>query len=290
MSQNIFTSLPIAESVIIHDGMKRGVRRREELFQTKKGKEFWVEITYTPVKVDGAFKYCLANWIDITERKRLRENMQYYIAEVTRAQEEERKRIARELHDETAQSLVSLYRNLATIIESRDELSEAILRRLEQLRADIDDIMGGVRRFSHELRPEVLDHLGLMPVLRLLTSELNKEGELSARLTVIGSERRLSPEAELVLFRIVQEALGNIRKHSKATEALVKVQFAKKEVKLSVIDNGSGFKLPEVLGDFARKGKLGLIGMRERINLLGGSFAVESGVGEGTKIAVEMPS
>ena len=200
---------------------------------------------------------------DITEQKRLRENMQFYISEITKAQEDERKRIACELHDETAQSLATLSLDIEAITRARDQLSEEGVQRLAQLRAKIDSIMEGVRRFSHELRPGVLDQVGLMPALELLTEELSKEGEVNARVKVTGSEQRLSAEAELVLFRIAQEALRNVRKHSQATEAVVRVEFTPKKVKLNVTDNGTGFELPEMLGDFAGKGKLGLIGMHE---------------------------
>ena len=89
-----------------------------------------------------------------------------------------------------------------------------------------------------------------------------------------------------MLFRIAQEGLRNVKKHSQATEAVVRVEFTQKKTKLSVADNGSGFELPEVLGDFAGKGKLGLIGMHERVRLLDGSFSVKSQVGKGTTVAV----
>ncbi len=138
------------------------------------------------------------------------------------------------------------------------------------------------------MRPGGLDQVGLIPALELLTDELNKEGKVNAHIEVIGPEQRLSPEAELVLFRIAQEALRNVRRHSQATEAVVRVEFALKKVKLDVTDNGSGFELPEVLGDFAGRGKLGLIGMHERARLLGGSFSVKSQPGRGTTVAVEM--
>ena len=233
-------------------------------------------------------KAILTSAMDITEQKRLRDNMQFYIAEITKAQEEERKRIARELHDETAQSLATMSLDIEAITRAEDQLSEETIQRLEQLRARIDSVIEGVRRFSHELRPGVLDQVGLMPALELLTEELNKEGKVKARIEVTGSEQRLSPEAELVLFRIAQEALHNVRRHSQATETVVRVEFTPKKVKLNVTDNGSGFELPEVLGDFAGKGKLGLIGMHERARLLDGSFSVKSQVGKGTTVTVEV--
>ena len=225
---------------------------------------------------------------DITEQKRLHEELQFYIAEITRAQEEERKRIARELHDETAQSLASLALDIEAINKTKDQLSEDTIQRLEQIRSRIDSIIEGVRRFSHELRPGVLDQVGLMPALELLAEELSKEMKVNVRVEVTGSEKRLSAEAELVLFRIAQEALRNVKKHSQATEAMVRVEFGAKKVKLNVTDNGRGFELPELLGEFASRGSLGLIGIRERVRLLGGRFSVKSQPGKGTTVAVEV--
>lgn len=225
---------------------------------------------------------------DITEQKRLREHLQFYIAEITRAQEDERKRIARELHDETAQSLASLALDIEGINRDKDQLSEETIQRLEQLRTRIGSMIEEVRRFSHELRPGVLDQVGLMPALELLADELNEERKVNVRIEVIGSERRLSAEAELVLFRITQEALRNISKHSQATEAIVRVEFGAEKVKLNVIDNGRGFELPELLDEFASRGGLGLIGMRERASLLDSSFSVTSQPGKGTTVAIEV--
>ena len=148
--------------------------------------------------------------------------------------------------------------------------------------------MQGVRRFSHELRPDVLDQLGLLPALETLTEDMNKEGKVSARMEAVGTGKRPSPDVELVLFRIAQKALHNVRRHSRAKEVVVRVKFSHRKVKLNVIDNGRGFELPEVLGDFAGKGKLGLIGMYERARLLNGGFSVKSQAGKGTTVSVEV--
>ena len=225
---------------------------------------------------------------DVSKQKRLRENMRFYIAAVTKAQEEERKRIARELHDETAQSLASLSLDIEAVTRDSEHLSEAVIHSLELARGKIERVLQGIRRFSHELRPQVLDQLGLIPAVETLTQELKGEGKTDSWLELIGFERRLSPEVEVLLFRIAQEALCNVRKHSQATEAAVRIEFTKKKVKLSVFDNGRGFELPEVLDDFAGPGKLGLIGMRERAQLIGGSFSLKSRPGKGTSVAVEV--
>lgn len=267
----------------------KGATRIERLFQKKNGEQFWVEITSTPVVKGGEVKYLLANWIDITEQKRLRDNMQFYIAESIKAQEEERKRIARELHDETVQSLASLNIALHNIMVADKQLSEDTKQRIERLAVDINSMVEEVRRFSHELRPGLLDKLGLKTSLGFLVEEMKIGDNISCQVELIGSVRRLSPEAEVILFRIAQEALRNVAKHSKATATLLTVEFTRKKVRLSIIDNGIGFKVPKELGNLAQKGKLGVISMSERARLLNGSFSVNSKPGKGTVVTVELP-
>ena len=273
----------------LQEALRGRIGKREELFQKRDGERFWVEVTSAPVTHNDGSRYLLVNWTDITEQKRLRDDMQFYIREITRAQEQERKRVSRELHDETAQSLADLYTDVDIII-MKEQLSEKVVRRLEQLRLKIDSMLEEVRRFSHELRPGLLDQFGLIPSLESLTTDVNTEEKLSCRLEVIGSEQRLSSEAEALLFRITQEALRNIRKHAEATGAIVRVDFGRGKVKLSIKDNGIGFKVPEILSGFARRGKLGLMGMQERAYLLNGSLKVKSTAGKGTTITVDIPT
>jgi len=270
----------------LQEALSKGISKREEFFQKRSGERFWVEVTAAPLTHNDGFTYLLVNWTDITEQKRLRDDMQFYIREITRAQEQERKRISRELHDETAQSLADLCTDVDVTI-MKEQLSKKVVRRLEQLRLKIDNMLEEVRRFSHELRPGLLDQFGLIPSLESLTADMNIEEELSCRLEVTGFEQRLSSEAEALLFRITQEALRNIRKHAKATEAIVRVNFSRDKVRLSITDNGIGFKVPELLSGFARRSKLGLMGMQERVHLLNGSLKVKSTVGKGTTITVE---
>ncbi|MBA7691444.1 Signal transduction histidine-protein kinase/phosphatase DegS [subsurface metagenome] len=238
--------------------------------------------------MNGEFKYHLVNWVDLTERKRLKANMEFYLSEVTRAQEEERKRIAREIHDESIQSLAALALGIDATVREKERLPKDIIQRLKGLRAETNSILDGLRRFSHELRPGVIDQVGLVPALEILTEELNKENRVKTSLEVAGSERRLMPETELALFRIAQEALRNVRRHSRATQAAIRLKFTRSKVKLTVSDDGRGFELPGMLSDFAAEGKLGLIGMQERARLLGGKLLVRSGLGRGTTVVVEV--
>jgi signal transduction histidine kinase len=227
---------------------------------------------------------------DVTEQKKLLENMQFYISEITSAQEDERKRISRELHDETAQSLATLLLDIEALDRAKGQSSDEEKQVIKKLRIKINTIVEGVRSFAHELRPPVLDQIGLVPALELLVQELNEGRKIKGSIEIIGSEYRISANAELAMFRIAQEALRNVRKHSQATEVTVKIEFAKDTVSLTITDNGRGFELPQVIGNFAETGKLGLIGMQERARLFGGSLSVESQVGRGTTVSVEIAS
>jgi two-component system sensor histidine kinase DegS len=223
------------------------------------------------------------------ENARLYENMHFYIGQITKAQEDERKRIARELHDDTAQALIDLSRRLDNLATSHEQLSKTVIGRLEEFQGLIDSILRGVRRFSRDLRPSVLDDLGLLPALEWLTANLMDEDGIKTELKVYGDKRRLSPEAELALFRIVQEALNNVRRHSQASQVVTVVRFGEDRVRITVDDNGQGFELPGRTGDLATTGKLGLIGMHERAHLLNGTLTVRSEPGKGTTVTVDMP-
>ena len=226
---------------------------------------------------------------DITEEKRMEENLRFYLRQITRAQEEERKRVARELHDETAQELVALSRQLDSLISAPGKLSRRDIKFLEGIQAQVDKILEGVRRFSQDLRPSVIDDLGLLPALEWLISDLEKHFGITIGMAVLGVERRFSPEVELVLFRVAQEALNNVWKHSEASRAWVTVEFGDGKTNLSIRDNGKGFEVPSGMADLANVGKLGLAGMEERVRLVSGKLTLQSKPGEGTEVTVEVP-
>jgi len=226
---------------------------------------------------------------DISIQKQLQENSRFYLQRTIWAQEDERKRISRELHDDTIQALVVLSRNLDSIVSSNGDLSEEQRRKLEQLRQETNGIVQGVRRLSQDLRPAALDRLGLMSALEWLASDVASYSGISIKVDVLGSGRRLSEETELVLFRIVQEALRNVWRHSKATRVEVRVEFEADKTRITVTDNGAGFNPPARIGDLAKNGKLGLTGMEERARLINGILTIESQIGTGTSVTIEIP-
>jgi len=272
----------------LHKGEAMG--RLSEVTLTKKDKsEASVQLSTSAIFSGGrvgAFQHIAR---DVTEEKRMRENLRFYLQQVTRAQEEERKRIARELHDDTIQALIVLSRQLDDLASRAKGLSEDERFRLENLWQQTGNIIEGVRRLSQDLRPATLDRLGLLPALEWLASDVGRHSGISVELKAEDTERRVSPEAELVLFRIVQEALRNVWRHSQATSAELIVEFDQSKIKITVSDNGKGFELPGVIGDLTKEGRLGLAGMQERAKLLGGSLTVESEPGKGTTITIEAP-
>lgn len=224
------------------------------------------------------------------ENAYLYENMRFYARRITRAQENERRRIARELHDDTIQSLIVLSRRLETLATSNGRLSKATTQGLMELRELTGGVIQRVRRFSQDLRPSILDDLGLLPALEELTADLNHQTGLQAEFQALGAKRRLSSEVELTLFRIAQEALNNVRKHARATRVVLTVEFINGAVQMTVQDNGKGFIPPKLTEHLVAVGKLGLLGMYERARLIGGTLTVESVPGQGSRVIVKVPT
>jgi signal transduction histidine kinase len=222
------------------------------------------------------------------DNARLYENMRYYARQITQVQEDERKRIAREAHDETAQILVALSRRLDALMASPELPADTFKKRLEGVRELTTDALQSVRRFSRDLRPPVLDDLGFVAAIRGLTRNLEDAG-VATELQVTGSPYRLSAEEELVLFRIAQESLNNIRRHANASRAKVLVSFNHDSVQMIIEDDGRGFNAPSKFVNLVSSGKLGLIGMHERARILGGALRIESESGEGTRVVIDAP-
>ncbi|MGI8748464.1 MAG: sensor histidine kinase, partial [Deinococcus sp.] len=204
-----------------------------------------------------------------------------YLSLFTQAQEEERGRLSRELHDDTAQVLVALGRRVERLSRSLTGEGRA---QADEIRSGLNEAIEGVRRFARNLRPSVLDDLGLLPALEWLVSQAATE----ARLEVQGAERRLKGASELTIFRMVQEALGNTDKHARASSAAVRVVFAEESVTVSVSDDGVGFT-PGQERERMEQGRLGLTGLRERARLAGGELRVSSEPGRGSELVFSLP-
>jgi two-component system sensor histidine kinase DegS len=261
----------------------------EQKLITDDGTEKILKLTTNVFKVDGkptGFQHIAR---DVTHEIRMQENLRFYLEQVTKAQEDERMRIARELHDDTIQALVVLARELDMIASSKDGISEDKKHQLEELRQNINTIMSGIRRLSQDLRPPTLDRLGLVAALEWLASNVENHSGIAVKVKRNGAERRLTSEAELLLFRITQEALNNVWRHAQATHAEVIVDIGREKTRITVKDNGKGFAFSHPADDLSRRGKFGMVGMKERAKLLGGNLEVDSKPSKGTTITIEAP-
>jgi signal transduction histidine kinase len=204
------------------------------------------------------------------------------LRKVVEAQELERKRLARELHDETGQALTSLLLGLRAL-EGAEDL-EAVRRASESLRALVVGTLQDVRRLAVELRPSALDDFGLVPALERLVDTFGESSAIRVDLVARLGETRLSTEAETVLYRTVQESLTNVVKHAGAQSVSISLMRKNGGVAAVIEDDGQGFE-PDAID-----GGLGLAGIRERVALVGGRVAIESAPGAGTTIAIEVPA
>jgi len=226
---------------------------------------------------------------DITRRKESEETLRRLPTLIREAQEAERRRVARDLHDSVIQILSSVKFRLQAIEEKLATTDEAIWRDTLKAKAHLEKAIGEVRRISRNLRPSELDDLGLAAALRSLCSEFGERTGMTVSLSINRLPQAIPDDIELNLYRIIQEALGNIEKHSRATK--VSLHLARQASKLcaAIADNGCGF---DPLAPRARRGEpggMGLVDMRERAALLGGHWQLRSTPGNGTEIVVEMP-
>lgn len=218
-----------------------------------------------------------------SERNRLRSYAQLMI----QAQEEERKRIARELHDEAAQNVVVIRRTLAALAATLDDHQAAT--ELNTLGELAGQTLAGMRRFSRDLRPPTLDELGLSSALDQLLTEVRERSGVVGEFRIVGPPRRLPIETELAVFRIGQAALHNVERHAEATHVDIELVFEERDVLMTVADDGHGFKAPDHLDRLTEEGKLGLIGMHERTRLVGGTLHIDSDPHTGTRILLQVP-
>ncbi len=210
-------------------------------------------------------------------------------ASVIKAQEEERKRIARELHDETSQSLTGLVIGIRMVQEIVPDTMPDIIERLGNINDLAHATLNEVHTMAVRLRPSVLDDLGLAAALRSYAKEFSENTGIPVEMQLLGMSQRLTPELETVLYRVVQEALTNVARHSDATNCRVTLRRKENTIVGTIEDDGHGFDSHKVMMSDEKGRGLGLHGMKERIELVGGSLEFDSRQGEGTTIFIEVP-
>lgn len=227
---------------------------------------------------------------DITRRKESEETLRRLPTLIREAQEAERRRVARELHDSVIQILSSVKFRLQAIEEKVAASDESTWRDTLKAKAALEKAIGEVRRISRNLRPSELDDLGLAPALRSLCAEFGERTGMAVNLSLNRLPKAIPDDIELNLYRIIQEALGNIEKHSRATQVSLRLARQASKLCAAIADNGCGFDpIAPRPRRAAKGGGMGLVDMRERAALLGGHCQLRSMPGSGTEIVVEMP-
>lgn len=215
------------------------------------------------------------------------QSLHSYIGAITQGQEAERLRLARDLHDDTIQSLIAL--------KQRVQLAEMALKKgdpvpdLKELENLTETTIDELRRTTRALRPIYLEDLGLVPALEMLVTETGKDVGLEINFHVDGTERRFSTEVELALYRMVQEALNNIVHHAGAGHAAVRMDFHADQLSVEITDNGRGFEIPRTPAEFTPQGHFGLLGLYERAELIGAKLQINSTPGKGTELVISLP-
>jgi PAS domain S-box-containing protein len=284
---------PIPVKVLALEYFERAARMFKELISgggpemqefeiiTKDGHPLMVEVSARPILDDGKPVGVQGIARDISERKRAEQALH----RLNETLEERARHIAHELHDEASQLLVSVHIAIDGLAQTLPASGQQTVTEIKQL---IEQIESELRRLSHELRPTILDDLGLVPALEFLAQGVSKR--FGIRITVEGdTSGRLPAQVEVALYRITQEALNNITKHSGANHVAVRLQKEDNKIHLTVTDDGVGFDVQSVLGQKGRSG-LGLIGLRERVIPLRGECIINSSPGKGTEISVLVPS
>ncbi len=211
----------------------------------------------------------------------IQESLESYIGMALSAQEEERYRLARELHDETIQDLVVVKVALEALANGADQRL-----RLEAIDNELQRCIDGIRRFCVALRPSVLDDLGLVPALKWLLSEMSGRTDIRTDLKLEGKPIRLGPDPELAIFRIAQEALHNVERHSGAGQVVVGFTYGPDGVRLEILDDGEGFQRQRPHGGEVG---LGFAGMQERARLIGAVLQISSEPGS-TRVLLDLPT
>ena len=273
----------------IEDLIEKGfIRDIEKTFVSKDGKRIPILFSGSVMRDEnGKIQGIVCVATDITKRKQVEKTLENYSKKLIETQEAERKRIASELHDSLGISLITVKSELINYL---DTLSDGVKNTmgLEMAIDTIDQVVEDVRKISHDLRPPQLDILGLTGAVKSIAKKLSRASGIEIRASCEPNDLKIPPEIEINLYRIVQEGLANILKHSNADKASVKLNSSNGFIELRISDNGKGFKIKSINLPFDTEKGFGLQGMSERAKIMGGSFKVDSNPGKGTMLKVSV--
>jgi signal transduction histidine kinase len=233
-----------------------------------------------------------AELIDMAEKlSAAQQSLHGYIGAMTAGIENERRSLARELHDDTIQSLIALNQRIqlaAKNLSPTDANEERFAKEALELQTLTQETITNLRRTIRGLRPIYLEDLGLAASLEILVNETSQAASIPITFKVLGAERRLDPQIEMSLYRMVQESLNNIAHHSQAAQGRVELTYSPAKLQLSIQDNGKGFIVPSNPAEFPKKGHFGLLGLQERAEIIGAEFHISSKPGQGTTVTIEL--
>jgi len=224
----------------------------------------------------------------LAQSHRVQEKLRAVTRQVFSAQEDERRRISRELHDEVVQTLVSINVALATLGRASGLGPRELKARIARTQRLVEKSVRTVHQFARELRPAALDHLGLIPALQVYMERLSARKKLMINLTAFAGIEALETGKRMVLYRVAQEALTNVARHARASTVNLILSEIPGAIRMEVKDDGKSFSVLRTLSARRHK-RLGLIGMRERVEMVGGKLEIESAPGQGTSVRVEIP-
>lgn len=280
----IYDSPADIESINHAMDTQASLRRQEIQYRTKEGDLRFALLSTEMIEFDG--EPCMLQVSeDITERKKVERTLRELGARMLMAQEEERRRVARELHDDFSQRLALLAIDLEQLAQRPPATRQDWESRVRSMWSQTQELTSDVHRLSHQLHPSKLEDLGLVTAVRSYCHELSKQTKLTVKFSDANVPRSLPREIALCLYRIVQEALRNVIKHSGSKTAVVELMAGSREICLAVSDSGKGFDM-----EASRGGEgLGLASMRERVRSLGGELSICSRPTQGTRVAVRIP-
>jgi len=290
-----------AEVILPIEGKHRGAReaavRLNDLIQTLSKRTMELAVSNQELKkeierraeIEAALKKSERHYTQLLgESGRLQEQLRYLSHQILSAQEEERKRISRELHDRIAASLTGINLELTALRNEATGNNQTLKRKIARTQRLVQNSVEVIHAFARDLRPTALDDLGLIPALHSFTKNFLKQTGIRVRLKVFAAVEELDSSKRTVLYRVTQEALTNVLKHARASEVEVDIVKLGDAVNLSIQDNGKSFQVERLLYNHENK-RLGLLGMRERVEMVGGSFRVQSARGQGTTVHASIP-
>lgn len=264
----------------------------EKRYFHKDGHPVWVNLTVSPLWAPGEKPtYHIAVVQDITERKQIEERVRGLSQQLLRSQEEERRRISRELHDVIGQNLSALKIGMEGPLMKQLAGSPEIQKKVTELSQILQETIDGVRDMARALRPTGLEQRGLINALLQYCEEFSANNRLQVDFLTAGvDEASLAYDIWIALYRLIQEGLNNIRKHAGATRAVIRLVSSFPDIILRIEDNGQGFDVKKRLAAATEEKRMGLSSMEERVTLLQGTMEIESRLGQGTRVLIKIPT